>query len=164
MEDWQRELYRQFEQWANEAEQFWTEATQAVLDTIEDVSQLADAIAKDFEDSLWEELQQLEDWLGSPPADAGFVYRHDRHVEHGTAYYDDLMDFRQWRAPAACMDCRHYHGQVYGGNLLVGLLRSVQLTDSRLDSLTVDIVLVADVIAGQLMYAARAGLPIDLKP
>lgn len=118
MEDWQQEMYRQFEQWADEAEQFWTEATQAMLDTIDEACQLSEAIAKDIEDIFWEELGRLEEWFGSP-ADPGSVYRYDAHIEYGFDHDPDLADFRLWRTPAVCANCRHYHGQMYGGTMLI---------------------------------------------
>lgn len=118
MEDWQREMYRQFEQWADEAEQFWTETTQAMLGTIDEACQLSDAIAKDLEDIFWDELERLGEWLGSP-LDPSSDYRYDIHIEYGFDHDMDLPDFRIWRAPTVCANCRHYHGQVYGGNMLV---------------------------------------------
>lgn len=116
MEDWQREMYRQFEQWADEAEQFWTETTQVMLDTIDEACQLSDAIAKDLEDIFWDEIERLGEWFGSP-ADPGSVYHYDAQIEFHQEM--DFPDFRLWRTPVVCANCRHYHGQVYGGNLLV---------------------------------------------
>jgi hypothetical protein len=117
MEDWQKDVYRWFEQWADEMDQFWEETTQAVTETVDELFKLSGAIAEDLEDSFWDEVDQFSIWLDQL-LDDGWD-----GVESPFRSLDPLsppVDPADAAKPhAVCMTCRHYHGQVYGGNLLV---------------------------------------------
>jgi hypothetical protein len=115
MEKWQKEFWEMMETVADEVERFVLEMTEMVdtfFDLTEELSdQVQDAIAsevdrylQDLTEPILEAYWELEDIvIDDVILDSGFPYPVEPSSE---------------RNPA-CIGCRHYHGQVYSGELLV---------------------------------------------
>jgi hypothetical protein len=117
MEKWQKDFWEMMETVANEVDRFlygMTEMVDSFLEITEEISEeIQNSIAAEVEhylDELSQELSEpffdvyseLEDYIGED-IDPGFPYSVPPSPEEN----------------AACIGCRHYHGQVYNGNLLV---------------------------------------------
>ncbi|GAX38345.1 hypothetical protein [Nodularia sp. NIES-3585] len=112
MEQWQKDLAQMVETVADEIERFFlgmTEMVDVFFDLTEEFSdQVQNSIATEIDqylqeltDPIMEVYWELEDFVGD--SDPGFPYGVEPTVEKNPA----------------CVGCDHYHGQVYGGNLLV---------------------------------------------
>lgn len=105
---------------ASEVEQFFTEfiddfteIVDAFVETSEELAELVkDAIVNEVEQQFNEFFEPLfEEFLGVSPV------LEDRQPEDSWAIDSSFDPFPE--TPAVCVGCRHYHGQVYNGNLLV---------------------------------------------
>jgi hypothetical protein len=115
MDKWQKDFWEVFQTLADEVESFFTGMTEAVDTFFElteelgeqvqntiatEVDQYLQDLAEPFLDGYWE-LNDL------PSSDFGFDSAFPYSVEATS------------EENPACIGCRHYHGQAYGGNLLV---------------------------------------------
>ncbi len=115
MEKWQKEFWEMMETVADEVERFFlgmTEMVDTFFELTEEISeQVQDAIAsevdqylQDLTEPILEAYWELEDIvIDDIILDSGFPYPVEPSSERNVA----------------CIGCRHYHGQVYGGELLV---------------------------------------------
>jgi hypothetical protein len=112
MEQWQKDLMEMMQTVADEVERFilgMGEMVDAFFELTEEISeQVQSSIAtevdqylQDFAEPLLEVYWELEDVVGD--VDPGFPYSVEPSAQQNPA----------------CIGCRHYHGQAYGGNLLV---------------------------------------------
>lgn len=115
MEDWQQEFWQSLDTWANEVNQFWEGVAQDVVETIDAVAKASDAIADEVLRSFETETERIDDWL-----DVLLEYDHafNQQVEAVTRPIVQTFDPVLQEHPT-CVGCRHYHGQAYGGNLLI---------------------------------------------
>ncbi|MUG98877.1 hypothetical protein F7734_43935 [Scytonema sp. UIC 10036] len=115
MEKWQKEFWEMMETVADEVERFvlgMTEMVDTFFELTEELSeQVQEAIAsevdqylQDLTEPILEAYWELEDIvIDDVILDSGFPYPVEPTSERN----------------AACIGCRHYHGHVYGGELLV---------------------------------------------
>jgi hypothetical protein len=112
MEQWQKDLAIIVETVTDEVERFFlgiSEMVDVFFELTEEFSeQVQNSIASEIDeylqeitDPIMEVYWELEDIMLD--SDPGFPYAVEATTEKN----------------AACMGCHHYHGQVYGGNLLV---------------------------------------------
>ncbi|MEH1824962.1 MAG: hypothetical protein V7L22_06280 [Nostoc sp.] len=112
MEQWQKDLAEIVEIVAEEVERFFlgmSEVVDAFFELTEEVTEQVhnnivtevDQYLHDFAEPMMEAYWELEDIVAD--VDPGFPY---------------LVEPTAEKNPA-CIGCSHYHGQVYGGNLLV---------------------------------------------
>lgn len=108
MEEWQKDLFEMIEAVAYEVEQFLLGVTEMV-DTV--VEQVQNTMAADIDQCLQELFEpiaeiylELEEIIGE--------------VDQPLTYIVDTVEPTPDKNPA-CIGCHHYHGQAYGGNLLV---------------------------------------------
>ncbi|HYW18787.1 MAG TPA: hypothetical protein VE956_05625 [Nodularia sp. (in: cyanobacteria)] len=113
MEQWQKDLAEMVETVAEEVERFFLGMSEMVDIFFELSEEFSDQVhnssiatdidqyLQDLTDPILEVYWELEDFVGD--SDPGFPYGVEPTLEKN----------------AACMGCHHYHGQVYGGNLLV---------------------------------------------
>lgn len=112
MEPWQKDLVEMIETVADEVENFFLEMNDVVdsfFELTEEITeQIHSSIATDIDQYLQELAEpllevywELEDVVGE--VDPSFPYAVEPTTEKNPA----------------CMGCSNYHGQVYGGNLLV---------------------------------------------
>lgn len=106
MENWQKDFWETVQTVADEVERFFlgmSEMVDTVFDITEEITeQLQNTIATEIDQYLQDFYWELEDVVGDD-LDPAFPYS----VEPSAAQNP------------ACIGCRHYHGQAYGGNLLV---------------------------------------------
>lgn len=107
MEDWSKEFWKALDTMATEVEQFFEEVGEAVETVAEEVTTV-----------FIEDIDQLLNDLFDPFLD---IYV-DFDFDVDESEIDPAITYKvyatQERNPA-CIGCQHYHGYVYGGNLLV---------------------------------------------
>ncbi|QSJ14463.1 hypothetical protein JYQ62_21380 [Nostoc sp. UHCC 0702] len=112
MEQWQKDLMEIVETVADEVERFFLgmsemvevfcELTEEFTEQVQtSIATEVDQYIQDFAEPFFEIYGELEDIVAD--VDPGFPYSVDATPEKN----------------AACIGCSNYHGQVYGGNLLV---------------------------------------------
>ena len=133
MENWQGDFFKLIDDIAVEVEQFFTDVGETVETFTDEVTEAFEA----FSDYLVEDLQNLTCYL----EESLFMYfeEYDRDLfedselgidinyyteEIREDYHNHILDLNPKIEPdlanhPACMNCRHYHGRLYGGNLLV---------------------------------------------
>jgi hypothetical protein len=131
MEDWQKDLITIFETAKNDFEEFCDHITIAAETVAEDFSQGIENFVVEMENNLQKEvddfLQEVDDFVLKL---LQLLIEEEEEFEE-TIFFDlDLsietnFDFESPSVKpnsqqySACVNCRHYHGQIYGGNLLV---------------------------------------------
>ncbi|MBF2074491.1 MAG: hypothetical protein IGS50_12130 [Synechococcales cyanobacterium C42_A2020_086] len=130
MDSWHQDWIKALESFAAEVGQFveevgreMTEAANALLQFSEEVAEeMADEVETalgQIDETLTPKLdqldQQMSEWM-DPVLQAvfGFEAAIDRAVEPVTHTIEPWLNQHP-----VCVGCRHYHGQVYNGNLLV---------------------------------------------
>lgn len=105
MEEWSKSVFEVLESVADMVDEFFLGVTEMVESFADDVQNTVvadiDQSLQDLFEPIIEIYAELEELVGE--ADEAFTYPVEPTVE---------------KHPA-CMGCRHYHGQVYGGNLFV---------------------------------------------
>ncbi|MEC4815854.1 MAG: hypothetical protein SAK29_21665 [Scytonema sp. PMC 1069.18] len=114
MEKWQKEMWDMVETVAEEVERFFLGMTEMV-DTF---FELTEEITEQVQSTIVVEIDQVLQELTEPILDAYWDLEDivsDEMIDPGFPY---PVEPTQQQNPA-CIGCRHYHGQVYNGNLLV---------------------------------------------
>lgn len=112
MDNWQKDLIDIIETVAEEVEQFFlgmSDMVDAFLELTEEITEQVqttiatevDQYLQDLAEPMFEAYWELEDVVTD--LDPGFPYSVEATAEKNPA----------------CIGCTHYHGQAYGGNLLV---------------------------------------------
>lgn len=111
MEDWQKEFWLILETATQEVEHFFQDVSQVIEELVE---QIQDEISTDIEE-LFEELftPVLNDYLQEDDFIAENFYD-----EEADLLINPKLEPTSEHHPA-CVGCYHYHGRIYGGNLLV---------------------------------------------
>jgi hypothetical protein len=122
MEEWQKNLTEIVETVADEVEKFFSDVTEA----IDVLTVLSEEVAHQVQYSIATEVDQFFNDLVQP------VLLFNDIVQPVLQIYLDFEETTfesEWpiidsvepsvQKHPACMGCRHYHGQMYGGNLLV---------------------------------------------
>jgi len=114
IEQWSKDFFafcdafaRDWEAFVQELEEFSNEFTQSVEQALEELEQAETTLTEEFE-LFWEELLD-------PLWDDEWVSESDFTSDLGMS---SKVEPDETTHPA-CVGCRHYHGYVYGGNLLV---------------------------------------------
>ncbi|WP_164674468.1 hypothetical protein [Spirulina subsalsa] len=109
MEDWSKEFWEMFDTVTQEIEQF-----------VNEVGEVAEAIALEVQEVVETELDQ---WFESFVTPLLFPFEDPPDWAEFPDHELDLL-FTEQVSPSldqhpACIGCQHYHGQVYNGTLLV---------------------------------------------
>lgn len=111
MEDWQKEFWLILETATHEVEEFF-----------QDVSQVIEEFVEQVQDEISAEIEDLLEELFSPIFD-GYLDQDNFIAENLDDEEADLLINPKLEPTSehypACIGCHHYHGRVYGGNLLV---------------------------------------------
>lgn len=116
MDSWSDEFFEMLDSFAGNVERF-------LDDVAKDVNEVMDAIVTVSEEAIGQvhatlttEIERQFSELLDPWLDIfiGFESTIDEATQSFTQTIDPFLSERP-----ACVGCRHYHGQVYGGNLLV---------------------------------------------
>jgi hypothetical protein len=122
MEEWQTNLTDIVETVASEVEKFFTDVTEA----IDVLSVLSEEVAHQVQYSIATEVDQFFNDLVQPvllfndlvqPVLQSYLDFEQATFESEWPIIDSLEPSLQQQP--ACRGCRHYHGQIYGGNLLI---------------------------------------------
>jgi hypothetical protein len=113
MEDWQKNLNEVLETVSEEVEKFFGDVTEA----IDAIALLSEEVANQFLSNMTTEIDLFLHELVQPVLD---IYT---DIEQPATFESewpltDLIQPSVQQYPA-CIGCRHFHGQSYGGNLLV---------------------------------------------
>ena len=106
MEDWSKSIFETLDSFADMVDEFFVEFTEVVEELADEWHNTVGAdIEKCFQDIIREFVDfdyfESEESIGETEQ---FFYQQDESV---------------LQQPSACVGCRHYHGNAYGGNLLV---------------------------------------------
>ncbi|HBR00721.1 hypothetical protein [Roseofilum sp. Belize Diploria] len=116
MEDWQKEWQNLCESFTTGVEEFFQEVEEELGEWVSEMAEITIEIAETLDNLLFRDLEaSLNEWL-EPIEDSPLESREEE------PYYNPFGDLEQFPINPehqACVGCCHYHGQVYGGNLLV---------------------------------------------
>jgi len=113
MEKWQKDFWDMMDTVADEVERFFLGMTEMV-DTFIDLSE---EVTEQWENTIATEVDQYLQDLAEPILEIYWELEElvGDDIEPTFPYSVDPTQEQN----AACIGCRHYHGQVYSGNLLV---------------------------------------------
>lgn len=119
MDGWQQDWWKMLDTITKELEQLFREVAQDVEDTAEALFELSETWVDQLEEAIAPGLDQLDEQFGEwlePALDAlfGLESAIDRAAEPLTHTVEPILN-----AHPVCIGCRHYHGHIYGGELLV---------------------------------------------
>ncbi len=112
MEQWQKNLFEMLETVADEVEQFFV----GVSEIVETLFELSEEITDQVQTTIATEIDQYLNELAEPLFEVYWELEEIvGEVEQPFPYTVEPT----LEEHSACIGCHHYHGQVYGGNLLV---------------------------------------------
>ena len=123
MEDWQKEFWAALENVTVEVERFFDDFGELIVMVTEEVEEALEEIAAEATQTISPEIEQFLQEIFDPLIEI--------HTEFEVTFWEDQentldseFDFNPKVEPnqetyPACIGCRHYHGRIYGGNLLV---------------------------------------------
>jgi len=116
MENWEKDWQNLYESLTTGVEVFFREVEEELEEWVGEIAELTVELAETLDDLLLGDLEAyLNEWLDPidefPPdsREQEPFYNPFADVDYPSTLYEHQ----------ACVGCRHYHGQVYGGNLLV---------------------------------------------
>ncbi len=112
MEKWQKDFFEILETVADEVEHFFL----GVSETVDSFFDLTEEIAEQVQNTLVTELDQYFNELAEP------IFEVYWELEEVMGEVDQPFPYPvepTAQTHPACIGCRNYHGQVYGGNILV---------------------------------------------
>ncbi len=112
MEHWQKNFFEMLETVADEVEQFFLGVTE-IVDTL---FELSEEITDQVQNTIATEIDQYLQDLAEP------IFEVYWELEEVVGEVEQPFPYTVEPTLAenpACIGCNHYHGQVYGGNLLV---------------------------------------------
>ena len=121
MEDWQKDFLAIVETVTLEVEQFFQETSEAFEIVVNEVSESLDILANEVQNSIIIEIDDFIQDLFEPIIDNYTEFDNlslEDRPEETEFFVTHTVNPTLTKNPA-CLGCRYYHGQVYGGNLLV---------------------------------------------
>jgi hypothetical protein len=118
MESWQQDWVKSLETVADNVDQFFQEVSREIGEVAEALIQLPEEVTEEIERAMGPSLDQLDEQLTewfAPILEA--IAGLEPIAEFN--FSEELFIPEAPQCPSACVGCRHYHGQIYGGNLLV---------------------------------------------
>lgn len=117
MDDWSKPFFEMLETAAKDVENFVTEVSEEVTEIIEILVDISEEFTEQLHYTIFTEIDRHLNEFVEPfldDIDEDFVERGEETPSHFITYIDATPE----KNPA-CMGCQHYHGYIYGGNLLV---------------------------------------------
>ncbi len=121
MEDWQKDFLAMLETVTAEVEQLFQDVSEVVEAVADEVSEAFESVAEQVQNTMATEIDQCLQNLFEPIVEV--------YAEFEDVVFEDVTEEIEFSINPkveptladhpACVGCRHYHGQVYGGNLLV---------------------------------------------
>lgn len=116
MESWTDDFFAKLDAFADEVEQLMTDVAKDLSQTIDAIAEATDDIMEQIHTTFINDIEQQFTEFFEPLVDAclGMESVVEDSVQPFVHTIDPLLSNR-----AVCAGCRHYHGQMYGENLLV---------------------------------------------
>ncbi len=119
MEDWSKDLLVAIEDVANGVEKFFTDLSEEFAQAVNEWEDLSEEISPDLEsDQLFDQINQYLTELLAPIIELYADFDEDLDTQNFDQNFVTYVEPDHQTHPA-CRGCENYHGQVYGGNLLV---------------------------------------------
>ena len=117
MEDWSKNFFEVMEAAVSEVENFFNEITEEFSDVLDELEKLSEEITEEVQTNFIAEIDQYLNDLIEPIIEVYLDFDVDIETEE-LDYFVSYVEPTLEKHPA-CRGCLNYHGQVYGGNLLV---------------------------------------------
>jgi hypothetical protein len=111
MEKWQKDFSELIGTVADEVEQFFV----GVTEMVDSLFEISEELAEQLQTTIITELDQYLNDLAEPLFEAYWELDDVTQLDQPFSY---IVEPTPQKNPA-CIGCRHYHGQVHGGNLLI---------------------------------------------
>ena len=119
MEDWQKDFFGLLEAVTSEVEKFFGEVTEEVTEFVDALAEISEEISEQLQSAFSSELSEFEEYINDL-VDPIVVLYIEFDSDLGEPYYPEgETGDPVGNSHPACVGCRHYHGQVYGGNMFV---------------------------------------------
>ena len=123
MEDWSKSIVEAIETTVSDMEKFFTDVTEELNEILNELTKISEEITDEVQNKILPQLDEYINDIFEPiidiylDLDLGLNLDIDTEDEH----FDPFVTYIQPTETEhpACRGCQHYHGQVYGGNLLV---------------------------------------------
>lgn len=108
-------MFEAFEAFANEVERFFTDVAKDFNEMMDAIVEVSEELVDQMNDATVEFEQQMTDFI-DPILEAylGFEVTLEERTRPLMHTVDPVLNNHP-----ACVGCRNYHGQMYGGNVLV---------------------------------------------
>lgn len=116
MEEWQKDFFQVVENAVSEVERFFNEMSEEFTEMFDAIAKLSDEITQEVQNNVINELDQCFNELIEPIIEVYLDF--DVPMDEIDPSFIGYVQPTPVQHPA-CRGCRHYHGQVYGGSLLV---------------------------------------------
>lgn len=129
MEGWQQNWWKMFDSIAHDIEQFLVDATQELSGMADTLIEFSEEVAEQLEDAIAPHIdrldEHLDEWLVPILQTLDqFESDLDHAVEPVTHTIEPILNEHP-----ICAGCRHYHGRMYGGNLLICAMHPYGIVD-----------------------------------
>ena len=123
MDDWQKEWWQQIEKTTVSIERFFQDITEAVETFSEEVTEAFEELGEHLQNTVVIEVDTLVDDFIDFVSETSVDFESSFWEDIDSLVNDDFVDITL-ETPgednhAACVGCRHYHGQAYNGQILV---------------------------------------------
>ncbi|AKG20475.1 hypothetical protein [Calothrix sp. 336/3] len=115
MEQWQKDLFNAVQTVADEVERFFLEVNEMVDTFFEFTEEMTEQVQNTIATEVDQYLQELAEPILDFYWELEDIVSDDFDVDPAFPYSVDATPEKN----PACVGCHHYHGQAYGGNLLV---------------------------------------------
>ncbi|MFM9267016.1 hypothetical protein [Tychonema sp. BBK16] len=123
MEDWSKELFEVMENAASEVEHFFSDMNEEFAEMVDVLAKMSEEFTEQIQNNLINDIDgyfsEFDGYLNELIEPIIEVYRDfDSNIGDIDSSFVTYVDPSPTQQPA-CRGCSNYHGQVYGGNLLV---------------------------------------------
>ena len=123
MEDWSKEFFEVMENAASEVEHFFSDMNEEFAEMVDVLVKMSEEFTQQIQNNLIDDIDgyfsEFDGYLNELIEPIIEVYRDfDSNIGDIDSSFVTYVDPSPTQQPA-CRGCRNYHGQVYGGNLLV---------------------------------------------
>lgn len=112
MEDWQKNLIEIVETVADDVENFLLE----IADALESFAVISEQVAHELQNTISNDIEELFSAIVNP------LLEFDSDLDDEIGFDSEWQVVEEeslFAKHPACAGCRHLHGQIYGGNLLI---------------------------------------------
>jgi uncharacterized FlaG/YvyC family protein len=124
MNDWQKDWWQQVEKASLGVEKFFEDLNQAMESFAEEVTEALTDLSEQLQDTLTTEVDRyVEDFIDlmkETNQELEFnLWQEIENLVEDSEFVEITTEMPTQDKYAACMGCRHYHGQAYNGQILV---------------------------------------------